>query len=177
MWLFLAKSQGLFLTPLTKSSARQQSTATGREKTAKSSLLRQRDYSEIDQSYKNCIISLFLWGMSKFYKGKLFVMLVKPFSQVMIFLGLELNISQYCLFRYNYSEISEMQNKILWPHQNLPWQLLVLKIGIHRSPVAPMFLLIARNTQMNSKWCQKNNPEHLCVFVCFWHFIQLLAIN
>lgn len=74
----------------------------------------------------------------------------EPFLCVMIFLGWELNIFHYCLLRHNCNEISEMQNKILWPYQSPPWQLLVLKIGIHRSPVTPVFLLMASNTQMNS---------------------------
>lgn len=38
---------------------------------------------------------------------------MKLFPHIMIFLGLELNISQYCILRYNYNEIFEIQNKIL----------------------------------------------------------------
>lgn len=88
MWLFIAKSPGLSLAPLTKSSANQQSTATGRKRIAKSPLLRQIDYSGIDESYKSCIISFFLWGMSKFCKGKLLCNVCKVFSPSYDFLGL-----------------------------------------------------------------------------------------
>lgn len=115
--------------------------------------------------------------MSKFYKGNYCVTSAKHFPQVMVFFGLKLNISQYCLLRYNCEEISERQNKVPWPHHSSRWQLLVLKMGTHRSYFIPMVLLVANNTHMNRKWRQKNDLGHLCVCVCFWHFIQLLATN
>lgn len=111
--VFLAKSQGSFSAPLTKSSADQQNTATKRERIAKSPLLGQIDDSGIDQSYKYCIISHFQWEMSKFYKGKLLYNVCKGFPHVMILLASELNISQYYLSKYNCNEISEMKNEIL----------------------------------------------------------------
>lgn len=67
------------------------------ERIAKSPLLGQIDDSGIDQLYKNCIISQFQWEMSKFYKNKLLYNIFKGFPHFMIFLALELNISQYNL--------------------------------------------------------------------------------
>lgn len=60
----------------------------GGERIAKSPLLGQIDYSGIDQSYKNCIISCFLWKMSKFHKGKLLYNLYRAFPPCYDFLGL-----------------------------------------------------------------------------------------
>lgn len=88
MCLFLDKSQDLFLGPLTKSSANQQSTAIRRERIAKIPELGQRDDSGIDQLYESRIISFFLWGMSKLYKGKLLCNFHKGFSPSYDFLGL-----------------------------------------------------------------------------------------
>lgn len=86
--VFLAKSWGLSQAPLTKSSENQQNNATGRDRIARSPLLGQIDYSGIDRLYKNCIISCFLWGMSKFYKGKLLCNLCKALSPHYDFLEL-----------------------------------------------------------------------------------------
>ena len=100
----------------------------GEKETAESSLFRQIDYSEIDQSYKKCIISLFLRGISKFFKRKLFVMLAKPFPKLWFswawnWIYLNIVYSGIIIVRFLKCKIKFFDHIKILPGSSLSWRL------------------------------------------------------